>query len=334
MPDAQDVDQLADALFDRFKIFMASALANQHAAHPAARTAEPKRTLNAWVDIYEGLLAQRGYDPQTIKNRHSNLIHIRRLWGDQPLRDIKPRHVSDSLQQFLPDRSSTARRIFDELRDTFREAVANDWCDTNPVLNARRPQAKVKRKRLSLDTWDGMCELALVHRQAWVLPMLLLALVTAQRRADLGKMRFDDVWDDHLHVEQQKKAGKDYGARVALPLSLRLDVVGITLAEVIEICRKSAPPGATLLRKSDGDPIELSSLSTRFNELIRSLSGQGAYKEREWPSLHEVRSLSERLYRQQGIQTQHLLGHKNQEMTDKYNDDRGLSAAEWKHLNI
>lgn len=41
-----------------------------------------------------------------------------------------------------------------------------------------------------------------------------------------------------------------------------------------------------------------------------------------------------RLYRSQGIQTQHLLGHKNQEMTDKYNDDRGLSAAEWKHLAI
>ena len=164
--------------------------------------------------------------------------------------------------------------------------------------------------------------------------MLLLALVTAQRRADLGKMRFDDVWDGHLHIEQQKKAGKDYGARVALPLTLRLDVVGLTLGEVIETCRAYAPAGPTLLRKSDGKSIELSSLSTRFNELIRAVEGAGAYRDREWPSLHEVRSLSERLYRQQGIQTQHLLGHKNQDMTDKYNDDRGLTAAEWKHLSI
>jgi len=327
-----DVDQLADALFDRFKSFMASALAQAPVVLPQAIPAAPSRTLNAWIEIYEGLLNQRGYDPQTIKNHRSNLVHVRRLWGSQPLRDTKPRHISDALQQFLPDRSSMARRIHDELRDIYREAVANEWCETNPVLNTRKPVGKVKRKRLSLETWDDMCELALVHRQAWVLPMLLLALVTAQRRADLGKMRFDDVWDHHLHVEQQKKAGKGYGARVALPLSLRLDVLGITLGDVVQLCRDYAPAGPTLLRRGDGKSIELSSLSNRFNELIREVAGKDAYKEREWPSLHEVRSLSERLYRQQGIQTQHLLGHKNQEMTDKYNDDRGLSAGEWKRL--
>ena len=50
--------------------------------------------------------------------------------------------------------------------------------------------------------------------------------------------------------------------------------------------------------------------------------------------LSDPHPLPVRLYRSQGIQTQHLLGHKNQEMTDKYNDDRGLTAAEWKRLAI
>ncbi|HEQ1857262.1 TPA: tyrosine-type recombinase/integrase [Providencia alcalifaciens] len=40
-------------------------------------------------------------------------------------------------------------------------------------------------------------------------------------------------------------------------------------------------------------------------------------------SFHEQRSLSERLYRAQGINTKDLLGHKNQQQTDRYNDDRG-----------
>ncbi|HCJ5889806.1 TPA: integrase, partial [Klebsiella pneumoniae] len=40
----------------------------------------------------------------------------------------------------------------------------------------------------------------------------------------------------------------------------------------------------------------------------------------------EQRSLSERLYREQGIDTQKLLGHKTMKMTDRYNDDRG---KEW-----
>lgn len=81
----QEVDQLADALFDRFKQFMAHALAQEGSAVLPARPALVQRTLNDWLVIYEGLLAQRGYDPQTIKNRRSNLVHVRRLWGNQPL---------------------------------------------------------------------------------------------------------------------------------------------------------------------------------------------------------------------------------------------------------
>ena len=49
-------------------------------------------------------------------------------------------------------------------------------------------------------------------------------------------------------------------------------------------------------------------------------------------SLHEIRSLAERLYREQGINTMQLLGHTSQTMTDLYNRDRGLSSREgqWK----
>jgi integrase len=46
-----------------------------------------------------------------------------------------------------------------------------------------------------------------------LLSLLLLALVTGQRRADLAKMRFSDIVVDeagaqYLRVEQQKEAGK------------------------------------------------------------------------------------------------------------------------------
>lgn len=50
------------------------------------------------------------------------------------------------------------------------------------------------------------------------------------------------------------------------------------------------------------------------------------------PSLHECRSLAERLYRAQGIDTQTLLGHSRPQQTDDYNDDRGLSSGQWKVL--
>ena len=62
--------------------------------------------------------------------------------------------------------------------------------------------------------------------------------------------------------------------------------------------------------------------------------GDGAHKQYEWPSLHEVRSLSARLYHEQGVDVQTLLGHKHAEMTDVYKDDRGLSRHEWKRVAV
>jgi len=38
-----------------------------------------------------------------------------------------------------------------------------------------------------------------------------------------------------------------------------------------------------------------------------------------------------KIYRKQGVDTRTLLGHKREEMTDKYNDDRDLG---WKRLVV
>lgn len=46
-------------------------------------------------------------------------------------------------------------------------------------------------------------------------------------------------------------------------------------------------------------------------------------------TFHEQRSLAERLYDAQGIDTQKLLGHRSPQQTAKYHDDRG---KEW--INI
>ncbi|SXN60379.1 phage integrase [Klebsiella pneumoniae] len=41
-------------------------------------------------------------------------------------------------------------------------------------------------------------------------------------------MKFSDVWDDMLHIEQEKT-----GTRLAIPLSLRNEALNITLSDVI-----------------------------------------------------------------------------------------------------
>ena len=284
----------------------------------------------AWMATYRTIIGERGYNPQTIKNRSSCINFIEHQLGSRRLREIKPHEISTMLKKCSPHK---AGRVLMELRDVYVEAIANGEAEVNPAAHVKKPSAPGLRKRLTLDVWKAMLDLSEASPQRWVRALLLLGLATGQRRGDLVKMKFSDVVDGHLRVEQQKKARKKVGARLAIPLSLRLDATGMTLGDVIEHCKTIGKPGNTMLRQANGRPIEMSSLTARFHELIVAVCGEDAYQRFEWPSLHEVRSLSARTYISEGMtpaQVQTLLGHKHSEMTQIYLDDRGLTEAEWK----
>lgn len=307
---------------------------------PAALSPQASdRTLSAWLDIHWAAIQRQGLKPQTLRNRKALVDHIRRLWGSVPVAELRPHQVSAALQEFAPDRLHTGRRVLGELRAVLLDAVANDWATTNAAATVKIATPKVKRKRLTLDTWVAMWAHSQTSNQTWLQCLLLLAVLTGQRRADLAKMSFEDIFTDQtgakfLRVEQQKQAGKGYGARVEIPLAIRLEALDVSLEQVIDLCRECGKPGPTLLRKSNGKPLELSSLSARFHECVQAVCPTDAYGPDEWPSLHEARSLSARLYDAEGHDVQTLLGHSAQEMTDLYLDDRGLSAKEWKRVGL
>lgn len=291
-------------------------------------------TLAEWLPTYRTIIAGRGLQQQTLKNRRSSIKHIEALWGGQRLRSLRPHEITTKIKLLTPP---SAIRVLSELRDLYQEAIANGEAETSPAMHVKPPRHKGLRKRLTFAHWQGLLQLAETGRQLWFKGLLLVAIATGQRRADLAKMKFDDVVDGHLHVEQQKKAGKPTGARVAIPLSLRLTAIGMTVGDVIEFCRSYGRPGPTLLRTAGGRPIEMSSLSARFHEHMVSMLGAAAYQQYEWPSLHECRSLSARSYLEQGLtmeQVQTLLGHKHSEMTALYLDDRGLTAGVWKRVAL
>lgn len=292
----------------------------------------PTRTLGDWLDVHSGVLLTRGYHAQTLKNRRSNLKHIRHLWGARPLADLKAQEIAAKLRTLS---TSNAGRVLGELRDAYREAIVAGWIETSPADHVKAPRHKVLRERLMFDVWQRMRDLAGTLRQRWVEPMLLLALVIGQRRADLAKVAFADVVDGHLRIEQQKKAGKAIGARVEIPLTLRMDCIGMTVGDVIERCRECAKPGPTLLRQANGRRIEMSSLSARFCECAKAALGDADPGEYKRPSLHEVRSLSARCYVEQGMApavVQTLLGHSDIEMTKVYLNERGAEVKRWKRV--
>jgi hypothetical protein len=101
------------------------------------------------------------------------------------------------------------------------------------------------------------------------------------------------VWDDYLHVEQEKT-----GMKLALPLSLYCDALGLSLGDVIQRCRDRV--GSPYLlhhsrpnsRIKIGDPVGVSGISQAFAKAVK-LAG---IKIKKPPTFHEQRSLTERLY--------------------------------------
>lgn len=191
----------------------------------------------------------------------------------------------------------------------------------NPALATKQPRRKITRQRLSLEEWQKIFDIA-DKKQQYMGNAMLLALVTGQRLGDISKMKFSDIWDDHLHIEQEKT-----GSKIAIPLSLRLNAINWSLRDVVARCRDYAVSPylvhffRTTSQAERGAQVKSNTLTMNFSK-ARDLAGID-WGEGTPATFHEQRSLSERLYKVQGLDTQKLLGHKTQKQTDRYHDDRG-----------
>ena len=290
-------------------------------------------TTSGWSEKYLQLQTRRvksgELKTKTIQQKKLVLDVLVPEIGMKPLDQVTVKDINALMEPYLErNKNSMALLVRTICIDFFKEAQRAGEVSPgfNPALSTRTPRAKVMRARLDLPTWKKIY--AHAEKPRYMQRAMLLAVVSGQRISDISKMRFSDVWDDHLHIVQQKT-----GARIALPLSLHCNALGISLREIIGQCRDRILSPYLLHHRDDkgpskrGEQVKPHSLRDNFR-LAREASGL-IWEEGQAPSFHEQRSLSERLYRAQGIDTQTLLGHSNQAMTDKYNDER---SSEWKKL--
>ena len=283
-----------------------------------AWTRRSNRTLSEWIIAYKKIIIDRNYQLKTVRNKSAILIHFDAEMGGRRLRNITPKMLQAFIASYeARGTHSAANTAYHVIGDLFREAWLDGWVAYSPALPLRSPRRVVKRARLSSDEWHTILSAAEGLSRHYLPHAMLLAIATAQRRGDIAKMRRTDIYDGHLHIHQQKT-----GYRLALPLTLRCPILNQTLGDVIERC----PGGDYLL----GDRrVNSFSLSIAFR-----VARNAAFPVDKWefpPSFHEQRSLSERIYRDAGVDTQRLLGHRRREMTDKYNNNRGL---DWNYLKL
>jgi integrase len=291
---------------------------------------EPSIRVKGWVEKYAQIQHQRvkaGEIKEITMNQKLERANVlaRRL-GPAFLNQVDTRAIAAILDEYLDmGKSRMAQQLRSVWSEVFKEAQHAGEVPPgyDPAQATRQPFHRIKRARLSLEDWKKIYKKA-AEVSSYAPNAMLLAIVTGQRRADIVNMKFSDIWDGHLHIEQSKR-----GRKIAIPLTLRCEALGITLDDVVRKCRDRIVSKWLIHHTvahsgtKPGDCVDEQSLSRTFRE-ARTMAGITCPKGKTLPGFHEQRSLSERVYRDQGINTQKLLGHKRASQTDQYNDDRGL----------
>ncbi|KAF6592559.1 phage integrase Arm DNA-binding domain-containing protein [Cronobacter sp. EKM101R] len=285
-------------------------------------------TVTTWLDRYLAIQQERlesgDIKINSVKQKKKPVELLRQHSGMMYLKDVTTLEIAEIVDAVKAQGyNRMAQVVRTTLIDVFKEAQHAGHVPPgyNPAQATRQPRNRVMRERLSLEEWKAIYAAA-EHHPPYLQCAMLLAVVTGQRIGDISRMKFSDIWDDMLHIKHEKT-----GAKVALPLSLRCEALDISLREVVAKCRDAVVSKYLVhfrhstSKATRGDKVTASSITTTFKK-ARNRSGL-SWPDGKAPTFHEQRSLSERLYKAQGIDTQKLLGHKSPQQTAKYHDDRG-----------
>ena len=278
------------------------------------------QTVNNWLDEYIKILDGRNLKPKTIEIKTYLIKVIRQQIGDNPLSQITPPDITKLIKIYTDqDKAPSAKCMYHLLKDIFREAYAQGWNDRNPAEPIKCPKVVVKRSRMTLGEFKKILNEAEKTGNKIMHDAMTLALVSGQRRSDIAEMKKSNVKRNYLLVDQYKT-----GAKIALPIKLECKKIGTSLRDIIESADND------FLVSRNNEKIKLDDITRQFSRLRDRVFNRD-YWTGTPTTFHEIRSLAERLYREQRIDTMTLLGHKSQQMTDKYNDSRG---REYKKLRI
>jgi integrase len=304
----------------------------------AQKILEPAgKTLDTWTTEYEAIYIEtRKPTPATVKTVKAGIRAVRSCeFLRKNLRSIRTEEVSEFIEKAAKTRGPQMAGLMRKtLMDMFREAEIKGLIDKggNPVTVTRVPDFEVERSRLTLEQFREVYEAA-CKAEPWVARSFELALLTAQRREDVSTMLFSDVKDGFLFVTQKKT-----GVKLRIPVAIRLDVLGLSLDDVIKRCRDSVVSKSMLHhskksgRNDRGGAVDKDMLTRGFR--LARVAAEITWEDgRTAPTFHELRSLAARLYTEQhGPEfAQAILGHKSANMTAMYRDTRG---AEWTEIKL
>ena len=268
--------------------------------------------------------------------KKTSLANIRSL--DRAIKDaighiecsaLTTKHVADMLEA-IKERGAVrmSQSVRSRITVACRKGVSLGWMPTNPAEITEKVRVKVQRRRLTLPDFKAILEKAPAVAP-WLENAMLLALVTGQDRSTIANWQRSTIQGDVIIAHRPKT-----DARIAIPLALRMDAIGMSVGDVIARCKATGVISRYLVHHVKswgparrGGSVRLSSITSAFNEAreLAGIRGDNA------PTFHEIRSLCKRVYMEQGgVDTKALLGHMSDATAAIYANTRGLEPIKVK----
>lgn len=225
------------------------------------------------------------------------------------------------------ERTAEAARA--RLIAAFNEAASVGACESNPALPTKLPAVKVRRGRLTLESYLAIRAKA-DEQSEYLGHAMDIALVTGadvSTVAGLMRKNIDGDWLDYVRGKTK--------CWIRVHLDLELRCAGLKLRDVLR--NRSGVVSPYIIhhaRKWGNAPIGSRVHENRLSRLFTEARKAAGIPDAGAPTFHELRSLSKRLYDKQGnVNTKDLLGHSDAKTASIYANARGAEALEIRMSN-
>lgn len=242
----------------------------------------------------------------TRRDNERELEKLEAVFGAVPIDAIRPADVREYLDIRGQQAQTRANREKALLSHIFNHARAWGYTDApNPCAGIRGFREAGRDRYVTDDEYQAVWTTA----DDGLRDAMDLALLTAQRPADVLKMNRADIRDGALWVTQNKTGKK-----------LRIAIVG-ELAAVIDriLSRPHKTNGPALIQNEAGSRISYAALRSRFDKARAAAGVDFQFRDLRAKAATDVADLAH---------AQKLLGHKTRNMTEHYTKARAGEKVE------
>jgi integrase len=173
-------------------------------------------TMNDLFDLYETECIPR-LQWRSQRDYRSIIIILRRTFGHKPVIEMRPKDVAEFIN--VPTGRVHRNRMVTILSTVFKKAMGR-WCLdlnlTNPCTVIERWPTKARKRYVTDDEFKRFRELCRPQFQI----AMDLALLTGQRQGDIIGLKWAQVKDGHIEIDQGKT-----GKKLAIVISKAVEEV-------------------------------------------------------------------------------------------------------------